>query len=107
VVRFWVNVVRGAGAGFDFFQFIRGGGVEEVAEAFLTFVSDGIGGNVIGRMKERLGEGKWAEFSAATTEDLTSLHDLKGSQVVSGEVFGVAVFSGELGLDGGCMVHVV
>jgi uncharacterized cupin superfamily protein len=43
--------------------------VEEVTDAFLTFVFDGIGGYIIDRMKERLGEGKWAAFIAATTED--------------------------------------
>jgi serine/threonine protein phosphatase PrpC len=32
--------------------------VEELADAFLTFVFDGIGGHVVGRMRERLGEGK-------------------------------------------------
>jgi hypothetical protein len=72
VVRFWVNVESTVGAGLYFVQFNRGGSVEEVTDAFLTFVCKGIGDHVIGRMKERLGEGKWAVFSAATTEVLTS-----------------------------------
>ena len=44
--------------------------MEEVADTFLIHVLDGIGGKVIGRMKKRLGEGKWGAFSAATTEGL-------------------------------------
>jgi hypothetical protein len=77
VVRFWVNVESTVGAGFHFVQFNRGGSVEEVTDAFLTFVHDCIGGHIIGRMRERLGEGEWALLSAAATEGLTSLRDLK------------------------------
>jgi uncharacterized membrane protein YdjX (TVP38/TMEM64 family) len=47
---FWVSVIGAIGAGFYFFQFIRGGGVEEVADAFLTRMFDGIGGYIVGRM---------------------------------------------------------
>jgi hypothetical protein len=50
VGRFWVSVIGFIGAGFYFFQFIRGGCVEEVADAFLTLMLDGIRGYVVGRM---------------------------------------------------------
>jgi hypothetical protein len=47
---FCVSVIGLIGAGFYLFQFIRGGGVEEVADAFLTPMFDGIGGYIVGRM---------------------------------------------------------
>jgi hypothetical protein len=37
-VRFQVNAKGGVGADFHFLQFIRGGNMEEVSDAFLTFV---------------------------------------------------------------------
>jgi hypothetical protein len=42
--------------------------VEEVADAFVAFVFDVIGGHVIGRMEERLGERKRAALSATAAE---------------------------------------
>jgi hypothetical protein len=44
--------------------------VEEVANAFVTFMFDDIGGHIVGRMEERIGEGKVTAFSAAATEVL-------------------------------------
>jgi hypothetical protein len=68
VARFWVSVVSGDGVGCCFSEFIRGGSVEEVTDVFLAFVYDDIGGHMIGRMQERLGEERWAAFSATATE---------------------------------------
>jgi hypothetical protein len=68
VVRFYVNVVYSVGARFDSLKVIRGGSMEEVADAFLAFVFDDTGGHVIGCMEERLGEGKGGALSAAATE---------------------------------------
>jgi hypothetical protein len=96
VGRLRVNVASAAGAGFYFIQFICGRSVKEVTDAFLTFVCDGVGGHIIGIMEEGLGEGKWAEFSAAATEGFNKFTGLLESQVVSGEVLGVAVFSGRV-----------
>jgi hypothetical protein len=52
VLKNWGNEING----FYFVQFVRGGRVEEVADAFLTFVFDGISSHEIGRVKE--GRGK-------------------------------------------------
>jgi hypothetical protein len=38
----WVSVIGVIGAESYFFQFIRGGGVEEVADAFLALMFDGM-----------------------------------------------------------------
>jgi hypothetical protein len=58
VVRFQVNVIGVVGARFYFSQFIRGVGVEEVANALLALRFDGIMAHIVGRIKERLGEGR-------------------------------------------------
>jgi hypothetical protein len=47
---FEVSVIGRIGAGFYFDQFIRGGCVEEVADAFLTHMFDGIEGYIVGRV---------------------------------------------------------
>ena len=54
MVRFRVTVVGGIGVSFYFLQSNRGGGVEEVADAFLTFVCDGVGGHFFGCVWEGL-----------------------------------------------------
>jgi hypothetical protein len=87
VVRSRVNVVSRVGAGFHYVPSIRGGSVEEVADTLLTFVYAGIWGHVIGRVKERLGEGKGPRLVVQRWRVLTSLRDFLVSQVVSGEVF--------------------
>jgi hypothetical protein len=69
VVRFRVNVIGGVGAGFYFSQLTRGASVEEVANARLALMFDGIRARIVCRIKERLGEGKGAAFSVDASED--------------------------------------
>jgi hypothetical protein len=45
-----VSGIGRIGAGFYFAQFIRGSCVEEVANASLTHMFDGIGGYIVGRV---------------------------------------------------------
>jgi hypothetical protein len=65
-----ISVIGAIGAGFYFFQFILGGGVEEVADAFLALMFDGIGVYIVGRLEERLGAGEEAAVGAAAAEFL-------------------------------------
>jgi hypothetical protein len=91
-------VVSGVSAGFYFIRFIHGGSVEEMANAFLTFVFDGVRVHGISRMKDRLGEGKWAAFSAAATEGFNEFtRFLREPNGVGGGVWASWLFLGGVG----------
>jgi hypothetical protein len=68
VVKFRIDVVSGVGAGFNFLilSMVAAWRRWRMRSWHLCLMVSG--GHVLGRMKERLGEGKWAAFSDAATD---------------------------------------
>jgi hypothetical protein len=83
-----VSVIGDVGAGFDFVQFVRGGGAEEEANTFLALVFNDIRAHIVCRIKEILGEEKGGAFRAAKAGGLDMPACFFESKGVSGFVFG-------------------
>jgi hypothetical protein len=71
--------------------------VDEVANALLALMFDGVWANIFGRSKERLGEGKGTAVSASASMGLNESAGFLESQGVSRDAFGFRCFLREGG----------
>jgi hypothetical protein len=83
VVRIWVKVIVVVVVGY-FLQFVRGDGMEEVADIFLAFVFYGVMGHFFGCVSEGLREGQRVAFVAIESGGFNELTRL-GVGIILGE----------------------